>query len=104
MLSVLERPYDTPVNTSVFVIESNIPIPPRAGGKGSPSRYPFALMQVGDSFEVPLSACRSKRPTMARLQSSVSNAATLFTKAHNKHAKFSVRKTSPTTFRVWRVA
>jgi hypothetical protein len=103
MLSVLERPRSVAANTYGFVVESGIPMPPRTYGFGF-ARYPFALMNVGDSFEVPLSSSRSKRPSIAKLQSNLHNCAGGYAKAHNPAAKFSIRKTSDTTLRVWRIA
>ena len=35
-----------------FVVEHNIPVP-TSSGKGRPSKYPWAVMKVGDSFFVP---------------------------------------------------
>ena len=66
-----------------FVIEKGVPIPKDRG-------VPQALrsLEVGDSFEVPLERAQYVRVYSARL----------------KPAKFTTRKTSPTTVRIWRIA
>lgn len=57
-----------------------------------PAKYPFAGMQVGDSFAVPLGIKRQ----------AVSVAAHRYGKAHGM--KFTVRLMPDRTFRCWRVA
>lgn len=78
---------------SEFVIEKNVPIPENAGHKGNHSPYPFAGMEIGDSFFVPCEKGRDHR---------VSAAAANY--ARRKHAgkKFSTRRTS-TGVRCWRI-
>lgn len=108
MATVLERPdtYAAPTARSFgeFTIERGIPVPPRQAGAGAGARYPFALMAVGDSFEVPLSAYRSKAPTLNKLATTLSNCASGYAKRHNRNAKFAVRKTGEQTIRIWRTA
>ena len=57
-----------------------------------PARYPFADMQVGDSFAVP--------PTIKR--SSINVAAMRYGRKHGM--KFTVRLTADRSFRCWRIA
>lgn len=111
MATVLERYSSyTPASfggvASKYVIESNIPLPPRKfGANGRPQVYPFAHMRVGDSFEVSLSDYGSKRANkIEQVMSAVGNCARLYAKRHNPDAKFSVRKLSTTTMRIWRIA
>jgi hypothetical protein len=63
-------------------VEKNIPIP---------AKFPFAGMQVGDSFAVPPDV---KRPA-------VSVAAMRFGLKHGM--KFTVRQVADKTFRCWRI-
>lgn len=66
-----------------MMIEKNIPLP---------SRFPFANMQVGDSFLVPETAKRSTVSVAAR-------------RYGEKHGwRFSVRLTEDRKLRCWRVA
>ena len=37
---------------SVFVIEQNVPVPPKRVGKGRPEKYPLSKFSVGDSMFV----------------------------------------------------
>lgn len=64
-------------------VEDNVPVP---------TKYPFATMQVGDSFELPEGVKRS----------TVSVAAHRFSKKHG--GKFTVRLTEDRKLRCWRVA
>lgn len=70
-------------------IEKNIPIP-SPSRRGRASKYPFADMQPGDSFEVEVR------------QSAVRAAAHNYARAHNARAKF-ICRTLPTGTRCWRV-
>ena len=57
-----------------FKVEAGIPIPPRSAKLGArkDSKYPFARMEVGDSFFIPTTG--PKDPAYKRLLSSVSQA------------------------------
>ena len=74
-----------------FVLETNIPVPGRKGGRTG-SKYPFAVMDVGQSFLVGSDVKAS----------TVRSAVGAFIKT-NKDRKFVVRET-PEGVRVWRVA
>ena len=63
-------------------IEKNVPVP---------KKYPFAGMQVGDSFAVPPDV---KRPA-------VTVAAMRYGRQHGM--KFTVRQVADKTFRCWRI-
>lgn len=77
-------------------IESGIPIPPRAGGTGRPSKYPFDQLKPGDSFLVPH---HDGNPvvTVRRMAAAVKGA------AKRTGWKFTTRRLSE-GLRVWRVA
>lgn len=79
----------------MFQIESGIPIPPRR----SPNIavYPFAEMNVGDSFFVPKSDGGTVTAALSRVQSAAG--------AHSRRhgGKFSIRRQDDGV-RVWRAA
>jgi hypothetical protein len=70
-----------------YAIEKSIPIPDRTAQE--PGRYPFAQMEVGDSFVVP----RSERHR-------VDNAAAWYRKRRGHRY---TRRTLGDTVRIWRV-
>lgn len=76
-----------------IAIESSIDIPEsRSGRKGSPPKYPFHLMEVGDSFFMP-----GQKNVPAAYQ---------YAKKH-KGVKFASRRwkeNAQTGVRIWRVA
>lgn len=77
-----------------YAIEKDVPCPPRQGRTACPAArdYPFAQMEVGDSFSVPL----SERCVVAFL-----------TRRYARHTgtKFTSRQDAATqTVRVWRLA
>lgn len=75
-----------------FVIEKNIPMPGNYRPRPRPPRYPFDVMEVGDSFVIGIVEARK-----------VSNSADYFGKSHGKH--FTVRRCrSSGSYRCWRVA
>jgi hypothetical protein len=52
-------------------IEKGIPIPARTGAKGPRgSKYPFADMEVGDSFALPVGEKETSKAVRARVASS----------------------------------
>ena len=70
-------------------IDKNIPIPSK---EGRPNKYPFEVMDVGDSFEL-------KNTT----KTTVLNAANSWAKRHNKKVKFAIRyDKQKRTLRIWR--
>ena len=74
----------------MFEIEKGIPVPPRVY-RGRVSKYPFANMEVGESFLV---------------EATPAKAASLATAAGRRRPgwKFISRKVDETHARVWRVA
>ena len=76
-----------------YKINKNIPITNIRKGKGRPSTYPFAEMQVGDSFFVSI---KDKRPRM------VGNAANQYTRHHGGSPKFITRSVDGGS-RCWRI-
>lgn len=70
-----------------YKIDKGVPIPPRT----RTTKYPFGLMEVGDSFEVP-SGDRAK----------IISACFHYNK--RKEGRFTVRKVGKDQYRVWRVA
>jgi len=73
-------------------IETGIPMPTKPAGRGT-SKYPFDVMNVGDSFVVDLYG-----KTWAFIFEAIK-------KAQQRHPgrKFSTRAIEPTKRRVWRV-
>ena len=75
----------------MFQLETGIPVPPRASfGSVRGSKYPFADMEVGESFLVP------EDVKLTTIRSAIG----AFNK-NNKTVKFAVRNTD-TGVRVWR--
>lgn len=77
---------------SNYIIEKNVPIPSRRGGDHV---YPFALMQVGDSFKI------EKKD-----QGRVSASAWVYAKRASERGekvRFITRKVDADTYRIWRV-
>jgi len=82
----------------MFKIEKDIPIPTQ---RTKPSSYPFADMQVGDSFFVPCPEGALMTKFVARVQSAVGAQ-----RMRNPEFKFSVRRMQEGEtlgVRVWRV-
>lgn len=76
----------------MFTLEKNVPMPPRKAGT---ARYPFASMEVGDSFAIPKDD---------KAASAISAAARVWALRHGLHNhKFSVRSNG-STVRIWRTA
>lgn len=82
----------------VFTIEKNIPLVGGYRTFGPSLRYPFGEMMPGDSFEMKVAKAELKTKV-----SRLSSACTSYVKRANKAAKFTVRRTSSETVRVWRV-
>lgn len=70
-------------------IQKGIPIPATTAGR--PGKYPFAEMDIGDSFEL------KDVP-----KNTVLNAARNWASRNNKKAKFTIRHENKTT-RIWRI-
>lgn len=75
----------------MFKVEKNVPMPKDAK-RGRKPKYPFALMEVGDSFEFSFSEVSPR---------TISSAVSYYGSRHKKY--FSVRTISKTKGRVWRV-
>ena len=74
-----------------FKVEKGVPLSPKAGGRRS--FYPWADMEVGDSFIA--------GPYSAKFQKSVINSAALQRRRHGR--SFTTRKDGD-NLRVWRIA
>lgn len=73
-----------------YEVKKGIPVEKPAGGR-SARMYPFPIMEVGDSFDVPIDQ---------RV-----NVATKASKQKRKYGReFTVKKINETTVRVWRIA
>lgn len=82
----------------VFKIEKNYPISGSFRSLGANLRYPFSKMEIGESFEVKFNPKEIRKRV-----SNISSACSSYVKANNKAAKFTVRRTSTETVRVWRL-
>lgn len=82
----------------VFILQKNIPMSGAFRSIGPHLRYPFGEMVVGDSFEI-----KASKTDVKKSVSRLSSACASYVRAKNKAAKFTVRRTSPDTVRVWRV-
>jgi len=72
-----------------ITIDKDVPIPEQSDRR---TKYPFADMQVGDSFAVPEKQGRG-----------AFTAAVNWSRRHN-NAKFTYRRLSDGTYRIWRVS
>ena len=81
----------------MYNIEKGIPIPTK---KGEKSKYPFFQMDVNDSFEVQVS-----NTTPEKVAASIRNCYHNICRNNKdfKSQKFTIRVTSNTTVRCWRV-
>lgn len=82
----------------VYIVQRNIPISGTYRSLGPTLRYPFHEMETGESFEIKTNPVEARK-----IVSRVSSACTSYVKRANKAAKFTVRRTSDQTVRVWRV-
>lgn len=82
----------------VFILQRNVPVSGTFRALGPHLRYPFNQMNVGDSFEVKTSKEEAKK-----VVSRLSSACAAFVKSRNSSAKFTVRRTTDVTARVWRL-
>jgi hypothetical protein len=78
-----------------FMIEEDVPLPKRQGGRTG-SKYPFAVLETGQSFMVPDDA--EKAVNVGTLRSALG----AFNKRNPGSGKFSVRKVEGGV-RVWRM-
>jgi hypothetical protein len=94
----------------MFTIDKNVPPPPNArdGRGGRPSKYPFASMEIGDSFLVPYpreartsdEAVELRRATKNIITSAVSQ---YKIRTGNRSQKYTTRA-EDSGVRVWRIA
>lgn len=82
----------------VFIIQKNIPISGTFRSLGATLRYPFHEMTAGESFEI-----KANSKECRKVVSRVSSACSSYVKRNNSAAKFTVRRTSAETVRVWRL-
>jgi len=98
---VKEVPHHRAVTTEtgeVFRIQRNIPISGTYRSLGPHLRYPFAEMEVGESFEIKVNTKEIKKKV-----SNLSSACASYVRSRNNAAKFTVRRTSNELIRVWRI-
>jgi hypothetical protein len=82
----------------VFRIQKHIPIAGTYRSLGPHLRYPFAEMEIGESFEIKVNTKEIKKKV-----SNLSSACASYVKSKNNAAKFTVRRTSNDSIRVWRI-
>jgi hypothetical protein len=82
----------------VFIIQKNVPVSGVYRSLGPSIRYPFHEMLPGDSFEM-----KTNKNEMRRVISRTSSACVSYCRRINNAAKFTVRRTSDETVRVWRL-
>ena len=96
------------ISNSMFTIEKNVPIPDAALRRGRHSLYPFADMQVGDSFVVPYpreARSSEDRITLARMtKNRLTNAISIFRKREGNAEKGFTTRAEDGGVRVWRIA
>lgn len=83
----------------VFMLQRHIPLTSIYRRMGPNMRYPFSEMKAGESFELKVAS----KDELKRKVSNISSAVSAFVRTRNSSAKFSVRRTSDSTLRVWRV-
>jgi len=83
-------------------IEKDVPLP-IGHGRGHPAKYPFAEMEVGHSFAIPLTGERYKGARRDKAATQLSRTAHRYGKKHSK--TFTVRQLNDEgVARVWRVS
>jgi len=82
------------METQGYKVEKGIPVPPKKSGrpKKKVSKYPFAQMNVGDSF------CAAAKDRVK-----IASAAVTYRKTKKRTAKFTTRVEGKLA-RIWRVA
>jgi hypothetical protein len=91
----------------MFKIEKGVPLPPQERGRGAISKYPFAEMEVGDSFSLPLTGEKgtggSTYYKWDKSTRKLTNASIHHARRHGK--KFTVREMKEEgVARCWRVS
>lgn len=85
-----------------MIIEKNIPLPEHKPGAGKPNKYPFAEMEIGDSFAVPIPRGKS----VSKARTSLHSAALSFTRYNNLNWTFKTGEEVVDRLayvRIWRV-
>jgi len=82
-----------------YEIDKDVPVPMKKRTSSRAYRFPFALMEVGDSFFVPNNPQISPKQALQHMTSSSYS----WRKYHNADAQFSCR-TVDGGLRCWRVA
>lgn len=99
----VDGPAERQTGSTAIKIDKGIPLAPRRGGKagGRPatSKYPFAKMEIGDSFIAPAA------DTVERAERRASAAAFSYKKrANGSFAIRTIEENGQRVVRVWRVA
>lgn len=84
----------------MFEIDKDIPVAPRNATK--PATYPFAQMEVGDSFAAPRDLGLYGK--IDKRQNIIGASARGYARRHNPSAQFTVRLIDENTVRCWRIA
>lgn len=87
----------------MFEIQKNVPTPESRGRHGRPNNYPFADMEVGDSFAVAV----DPEKTIASVQRKLLSAAANFARRHASYQKYGTRslvEDGQPVIRIWRTA
>lgn len=79
-------------------------IPAPTSGRGRAGIYPFADMQVGDSFDAPRDMGFNAKSGQDKRGRSVAASAYRWAKKHNPAAKFTISVVDENIVRCWRVA
>lgn len=101
VLKTIKKPEHRSVTTEtgeVFIIQKNIPITNIYRSLGPSIRYPFKDMLAGDSFEMKVGKSDARK-----IVSRMSSACSSYVRKNNSAAKFTVRRTSTDSVRVWRI-
>lgn len=87
----------------MYSIQSNITLPPvSTSGRGAPTKYPFASMKPGDSFDVPVERGKDYRKVMVTVSASCVKAGAR--SIGSKKKKFCCRSiVEDNLIRVWRI-
>lgn len=100
-MATLKKPEQRTIRVEsgeVFTLQKNVPVSGTFRALGASLRYPFKDMATGESFEV-----KSTKTDARRVVSNLSSACASYVKRNNNAAKFTVRRTSETTVRCWRI-
>lgn len=85
----------------MYAIEKNIPLPHKPCRMGRPSKYPFSIMNVSESFVVPADSVAAIIPPGSHAPRV---AASAYEHGRRYGKKFTYRKDDTGNVRVWRIA